>query len=125
MLQQVKLSFANGRNEQKETGTPSWDYQKLKNSNDACYAIKGSKDIKPTVSESTCRVLDHHHLDRPSNGVRKKMENCAEIFGIIMRKKVTIMRKRCQIIRKFLKLTKLFPWLFQTYKIHVNVLPRI
>ena len=57
--------------------------------------------------------------------VRKKMENYAEIFGNIMQKKVTIMRKRRQIMQKFLTLIKLFPWLFQTYKIHVNVLPRI
>ena len=31
-----------------------------------------------------------------------KMENYAEIFGNIMRKKLTIMRKRRQIMRKFL-----------------------
>ena len=42
-----------------------------------------------------------------------------------MRKKVKIMRKRRQIMRKFVKLMKLFPWLFPTYKIHINVLPRI
>ena len=62
---------------------------------------------------------------RPSDRVQKKMENYAEIFGNIMRKKVTIMRKRRQIMRKFVKLIKLFPWLFPTYKIHINVLPRI
>ena len=60
-----------------------------------------------------------------SDRVRKKMENYAEIFGNIMRKKVTIMRKRCQIMQKFLKLIKLSPWLFLAYKIRVNVLPRI
>ena len=53
------------------------------------------------------------------------MENYAEIFSNIMRKKVTIMRKKPQIVQKFRKLIKLFPWLFPTYKIHVNVLPRI
>ena len=54
------------------------------------------------------------------------MENYAEIFSYIMRMKVMIMQKRRQIMRKFLKLIKLFPcWLFQTYKIHVNVFPRI
>ena len=42
--------------------------------------------------------------NRPSDRVRKKMENYAEIFGNIMRKKVRIMRKRRQIMRKFLKL---------------------
>ena len=46
------------------------------------------------------------------------MENYAEIFGNIMQKKVTILWKRRQIMQKFLKLIKLFPWLFQTYKIH-------
>ena len=45
------------------------------------------------------------------------MENCVEIFGNIMRKKVAIMRKRRQIMRKFLKLIR--------YKLHVNFLPRI
>ena len=39
---------------------------------------------------------------RPSDRVRKKMENYAKIFGNIMRKKVTITQKRCQIMRKFL-----------------------
>ena len=42
------------------------------------------------------------------------MENHAENLGNIMRKKVTIMQKRHQIMQKF-----------QTYKIHINVLPRI
>ena len=41
---------------------------------------------------------------RSSDRVQKKMENYAEIFGNIMRKKVRIMRKRHQIMRKFLKL---------------------
>ena len=49
------------------------------------------------------------------------MENSA----ILCRRKVTIMRKKRQIMQKFLKLIKLFPWLFSTYKIYVNVLPRI
>ena len=53
------------------------------------------------------------------------MENYAEIFGNIMRKKVPIMQKSRQITQKLLKLIKLFPWLFQTYKIHVNILLRI
>ena len=42
-----------------------------------------------------------------------------------MRKKVTIMQKRGQIMWKFLKIIELFPWLFQTYKIHGYFLPRI
>ena len=66
-----------------------------------------------------------HVIYRPSDRVRQKIENHAEIFGNIMRKKVTIMRNRCQIMRKFIKLIKFFPGLFDTYKIHVNVLPRI
>ena len=49
------------------------------------------------------------YFDRPSDRVRKKMENYAEIFGNIMRKKVTIMWKRCQIMQKFVKLMQLFP----------------
>ena len=53
-----------------------------------------------------------------SDRVQKKMENYVETFSNIMQRKVTIMRK-------FLKLIKLFPWLFPTYKIHVNILPRI
>lgn len=40
-------------------------------------------------------------LIRPSDRVRKKMKNYAEISGNIMRKKVPIMRKRQQIMRKF------------------------
>ena len=51
------------------------------------------------------------------------MKNYAEIFGNIMRKKVTIMPKRRQIIQKFLKINyrKLFPWLFQTkYMLQFN-----
>ena len=63
-------------------------------------------------------------LIRPSDRVRKKMENYAEIFGNIMRTKVMIMWKRRQIMRKFLKLIKLVPWHFLMYKIHFNVLPR-
>ena len=42
--------------------------------------------------------------NRPSDRVRKKMENYAEIFCNIMWKKMTIMRKRQQIMRKFLKI---------------------
>ena len=38
---------------------------------------------------------------RPSDRVRKKMKNYAEISGNIMRKKVPIMWKRQQIMRKF------------------------
>ena len=49
------------------------------------------------------------------------MENFAEMFGQIMRKRVSIMQKKCQIIRKFLKLIKLFPRLFPAYKVHVKV----
>ena len=60
---------------------------------------------------------ESQYSSRPSDRVRKKWK--------IMRKKVTIMRIRRQIMRKFLKLIKLFPWLFQGYKILVNVLPRI
>ena len=48
------------------------------------------------------------------------MENYAEIFGQIMWKRVPIMQKKCQIMRKFLKLIKLFPRLFPTYKVHVK-----
>ena len=65
------------------------------------------------------------NVNRPSERVRKKMENYAEICGNFMWKKVTILRKRRQIMRIFLKLIKSFPWLSQTYKIHVNVLPKI
>ena len=60
-----------------------------------------------------------------SDRMRKEMENYPGIVGNIMRKKATIMRKKRQIMRKFLKLIKLFPWLFPTYKIQINVLPRI
>ena len=64
-------------------------------------------------------------LCRPSDRVRKKIENYAEIFSNIMWKKVPIMQKRCQIMQKFLKLIKLFPWLFSLCKIHFIILPRI
>ena len=63
--------------------------------------------------------------NRPSDKVRKNMENYAEILDNIMQKKVTIMRKRRQIMWKFVKLIKLFPWLFPTYKVHVYISPRI
>ena len=53
------------------------------------------------------------------------MESYTEILGDIMQKKVTIMWKRHQIIQKFLKLIKLFHWLFPTYKINVNILLRM
>ena len=52
-----------------------------------------------------------HPLIRPSDRVRKKMENYAEIFGNIMQKKVTIMQKRRQIMRKFL-INKVVPLAF-------------
>ena len=40
---------------------------------------------------------------RPSDRVQKKMENYAEIFGNVMRRKLTILQKRHQIMWKFLK----------------------
>ena len=49
---------------------------------------------------------------RPSDRVRKKSENYAEIFGNIMRKKVTIMWKRRQIMRKFLQFNNVAPMAF-------------
>ena len=55
------------------------------------------------------------HLYRPSDRVRKKMENYVEIFGNNMWTKVMIMQK-------FVKLIKLFPWLFFNVQ---NILPRI
>ena len=64
-------------------------------------------------------------IKRPSDRVRKKMENYPEIFSNVMRKKVMIKQKRRQIMWKFLNLLKLFPWLFEMDEIHVNVLPRI
>ena len=63
--------------------------------------------------------------NRPSDRVRKKMKNYAEIFGNIMWKKVTIIAEKTPEYAEISKLIKLFPWLFQTYKILVNVLPRI
>ena len=42
-----------------------------------------------------------YHNNRPSDRVRKKLKNYAEISGNIMWKKVPIMRKRQQIMRKF------------------------
>ena len=71
------------------------------------------------------REMKSLHWWRPSDRVRKTVENYVEILGNIMRKKVTIMQKRRQIMWEFVKLTKLFPWLFPMYKIHINVLPRI
>ena len=49
---------------------------------------------------------------RPSDRVRKKTENYAEIVDNIMRKKVTIMQKRHQIMRKFVQLNKVAPMAF-------------
>ena len=51
--------------------------------------------------------------NRPSDRVRKKMENYAEILGNIMRKKVTIMRKRRQIIyAEICKINEVVPLAF-------------
>ena len=52
------------------------------------------------------------YMYRPSDRVRKKSENYAEIFGNIMRKKVTIMWKRRQIMRKFLQFNNVAPMAF-------------
>ena len=51
-------------------------------------------------TSSLCSFSDFL-IYRPSDRVRKKMKNYAEISGNIMRKKVPIMRKRQQIMRKF------------------------
>ena len=69
-------------------------------------AVFLKKDFSLLFDRTSC----HNH--RPSDRVQKKMENYAEISGNIMRRKVTIMQKRWQIMRKFLKIIKLFPWLF-------------
>ena len=58
------------------------------------------------------RMLKACIIVRPSDRVRKKSENYAEIFGNIMRKKVTIMWKRRQIMRKFLQFNNVAPMAF-------------
>ena len=63
-------------------------------------------------SRDLCNV--DQPLFRPSDRVRKKSENYAEIFGNIMRKKVTIMWKRRQIMRKFLQFNNVAPMAFSS-----------
>ena len=73
-------------------------------------------------------INGHEHRLRFSGqliGCGKKSKIMRKFWAILCRKKVTIMRKRRQIMWKFLTLIKLFPWLFQTYKIHVNVFLKI
>ena len=54
---------------------------------------------------------------RPSDRVRNKMKNYAEIFGNIIQKKVTIMRKRRQIMQNFfLKVDKVVPYKLTSYR---------
>ena len=50
---------------------------------------------------SCVRSMKQLHVNRPSDRVRKKMKNEMEIFGNIMRKKVTIMRKDARLCRNF------------------------
>ena len=50
-------------------------------------------DLYNHVSSEQKLIITNHSQGRPSDRVRKKMENYAEIIGIIMRKEVTIMRK--------------------------------
>ena len=53
-------------------------------------------------NEKLCRIFQQYYV-KESDDYAEKTPNYAEIS----------------------KLIKLFPWLFQTYKIPVNVLPRI
>ena len=52
------------------------------------------------------------------------LTGCGEKWKIMQKFWVLLCRRnyaeRRQIMRKFLKLKRLFPWLFQTYKIHVT-----
>ena len=82
-------------------------------------------DLYNHVSSEQKLIITNHFQGRLSDRVRKKIENYAEVFGIIMRNEVTIMPNRRQITRKFLTIIKLFPWLFSMYKIHGNVLLRV
>ena len=68
------------------------------------------------IYQTAKRRCKYPLLFRPSDRVRKKMENYAKIFGNIMRKKVSIMREKSQIMRKFPKLMKLFPLFFRRIK---------
>ena len=77
-------------------------------------------DLYNHVSSEQKLIITNHSQGRLSDRVRKKIENYAEIFGIIMRNEVTIMRKRRKITRKFLKIIKLYPGLFQCTKYPVT-----
>ena len=65
-----------------------------------------STSMETDKYNNSLHVTAQYNICRPSDRVRKKTENYAEIFGNIMRKKVTIMRKRRQIMRKFLQFNK-------------------
>ena len=59
------------------------------------------EDFRLAIFEQLNGPIRYDPDSRPSDRVRKKMKNYAEISGNIMRKKVPIMRKRQQIMRKF------------------------
>ena len=75
---------------------PLWDYKKVYIMVQLFHFIFTELHLKNNT------VIKLIFTNRPSDRVRKKMENYAEIIGNIMRKKVTIMRKRRQIMQKFL-----------------------
>ena len=64
-------------------------------------------------------------LNRPSDRVQKKIGKLCANFRRYYVEESDNYAEKMQIMRKFLKLIKLFPWLFQTNKIHVNVHPGI
>ena len=53
------------------------------------------------------------------------MENYAEIFSSIYAEESDDYAEKMTDYAEISKNNKLFPWLFQTNKIHVNVLPKI
>ena len=62
-----------------------------------------SEKKKSKCQASEMFKVQYETLNRPSDRVQKKMENYAEIFGNVMRRKLTILQKRHQIMGKFLK----------------------
>ena len=58
-----------------------------------------------------CRAVIKDHK-RPSDRVRKKMENYAEIFDNIVWKKVTIMRKKTSDYAEISKINQAVPLAF-------------
>ena len=58
-------------------------------------------DLPANIASNTAPIKQELIIYRPSDRIQKKNENYAEIFGQIMRKKVSIMRNNTRLCRNF------------------------